>query len=44
MGGLARQGPVPAPVPLTLKADEVIAERALALDADGVPILGELAA
>ncbi len=25
-----------------LKTDEVIAERALALDADGVPILGEL--
>ncbi|KQY29437.1 dihydroorotate dehydrogenase [Caulobacter sp. Root487D2Y] len=27
-----------------LKADEVIAERALELDADGVPMLGELAA
>jgi uncharacterized protein (DUF952 family) len=27
-----------------LKVDEVIAERALALDADGVPVLGELPA
>ena len=27
-----------------LRADEVIAERALALNADGVPVLGELLA
>jgi len=27
-----------------LRADEVVAQRALALDADGVPVLGELSA